>query len=56
MVNLVAGDDARHPLHGAAYRRPTLVTMTVTKTPRNAPDVARRVKTASCRRSRPAWV
>jgi hypothetical protein len=56
MVNLVAGDDTRHPLHGAAYRRPALVTMIVTKTPRNALDVTRRFKTASGRRSRPAWV
>jgi hypothetical protein len=30
------------------------VTVIVTKTPRNGPDVVRRVETARCRRLRPA--
>ena len=36
--------------------RPVLVTVIVTKTPRNGLDVVRRVETARCRRLRPAQV
>ena len=41
--------------HSFDYR-PALVTGIVTKTPRDEPDVVRRVATARCRRLRPAWV
>ena len=34
---------------------PALVTVIVTKTPRNGPDMVRQVETARCRRLRPAW-